>query len=118
MSLAEIHAMRPNEVRELTKEQLIEHILEGQTYTANEYRHEDEYHNATEQGWEIRDSYTGNLISKHRVVWTYHDAKKGTVNEIITEDGKERTIVKHTLDGKQPSLIRRAIEEPIPIKEI
>jgi len=114
MNLTDIQAMNPNDARKLPQEELVKAIYEGQTYSdVNLVK--DEFGNNAELTETVRDAY-GNVLSTKVVKWTYYSAKEGTVNEIITEDGKERAEVKHTLDGRQPTLKRVAITQPIPIE--
>lgn len=112
MDLDEIRAMNPNEARKLPVEELVKAIYEGETYTANEYLYLDEYGNRREQGWEVRNSYDGNLVSTHKVTWTYHDAEKGVVKDIDVQEGNRVQRISHSADAKvQPTATRLTVIE-------
>jgi len=109
MDLIDIQAMNPNDARKLSVETFVGAIFEGQTYSdVNLVK--DEHGNNVELTETVRDAH-GKVASSRIVTWTYYDAEKGIVNEIITEDGKERAIVKHTLDGKSPKLKKMLIAQ-------
>jgi len=107
----------PAELRAMDKEDIIKVIFEGETYSDPKLV-KDQYGNNVELVDEIRRKYDGNLVGRRVVRWTYHNAKEGTVKDIITEDGKERAIVTHPLNGRQPALRRVPIAEPIPLEEL
>ena len=99
------------ELNKMTKANIIAAILEDQTYSdVNLVK--DEHGNNVKMTEVVRNAY-GVVVGGKTVRWTYYDPKEGTVNEIITNDGKVEDTVKHTLDGKQPTLKRVAIAQPI-----
>jgi len=106
-----------DELRAMDKEDIIKAIFEGETYS-DPHLVKDQFGNNVELVDEIRQKYDGNLVGRRVVRWTYHDAKEGIVNEIITEDGKVRDMVTHPLDGRQPTLRRVPIAEPVPLEEL
>jgi len=108
--------LTPAELRTMGIDAIIDAVLEGQTYTEMDPLVKDKFGNNLNHAWRVRDSLTGNLISTHRVTWSYYDAKEGTVDEIITEDAKEIATVKHTLDGKQPTMKKE--KKPIGTKKL
>ena len=101
------------ELTKMTKDQLIAGILEGQTYMEEDPLVKDEFGNNVEHGWRVRDSLTGNLISSHRVTWSYYDAKAGIVDEITVQEGNRQQVIKHFTDGKQPTVKTELVAEPI-----
>lgn len=106
--------LTPAELDKLTKDQLIAGILEGQTYSdVNLVKDKDG--NNVELTEVTRDAY-GKVLATKAVKWSYYDAGAGTVNEITVDEGKERLIVKHTLDGKQPTATKQLITEPTPME--
>jgi len=106
-----------DELRAMDKEDIIKAIFEGETYSDPRLV-KDQYGNNVELVEATYRKYDGNLVGRRVVRWTYHDAKEGTVKDIITEDGKERATVTHSLDGRQPTLKRVPIAEPIPLEEL
>ena len=115
MNLDEIRAMNPNEARKLGIDTLLEAIFEDVRIDASLPIERDEHGNAIRHVQRTKDAY-GKIIEEKIIRWTYYDAKEGTVNEIITEAAKEQATVKHTLDGKQPTLRKVAIAEPTAIE--
>lgn len=123
MNLTEIRQMGIVEARKLPLETVLKAVYEGETYIANPYRHEDEHHNAIDQGWEVRNSYDGNLVSRHRIEWSYWRpgvVKDIDVREFYDDDSpKSVLITRQDKDGKeQPVVIERQafakqIAEPI-----
>ena len=109
--------LTPAELDKLTKAELITAIVEDQRVDASLPIKRDEYGNAIRRLQRTEDAY-GKVLEEKVIRWTYYDAKEGTVNEIITEDAKERAKVKHTLDGKQPTLRKVAIVKPIELELI
>lgn len=105
--------LTPQELDKLTKDQLIAGILEGQTYTETDPLVKDKFGNNLTHGWRVKDSATGNLISSHRVTWSYYDAKEGIVDEIAVQEGKKQQIIKHFMDGRQPIATKKPIAQPI-----
>ena len=104
--------LTPAELDKLTKAELIAAILEDLTYSDVNLA-KDKFGNNVELTETMKDAY-GVVVGGKTVRWTYYgDGSTGEVNEIITEDGKEIATVKHTLDGKQPTLKRVLIAEPI-----
>jgi len=114
-TLDEIRAMNPNEARKLGIDTLLEAIFEDVRIDASLPIERDEHGNAIRHVQRTKDAY-GKIIEEKIIRWTYYDAKEGTVNEIITEAAKEQATVKHTLDGKQPTLRKVAIAEPTAIE--
>lgn len=119
MDLSEILQLPRKELDRLTKAVIVAAILEEQRIDASLPIEQDEFGNPVYQ-LQRTLSGDGSLFSKREIRWTYHDAEKGVVNEIIIEGAKEVATVKHTLDGKQPTLKRAAImqETPEAIKEV
>ena len=108
--------LTPAELDKLTKAELIAAIVEDQRIDASLPIERDKYQNPIRQLQRTKDAY-GKVIEERVIRWTYYgDGSTGEVNEIITEDAKEQAIVKHTLDGEQPTLKRVPIIEPIPIE--
>ena len=105
----------PVELRKMDKEDIIAAILEDVRIDASLPIERDEHGNAIRHVQRTKDAY-GKIIEEKIIRWTYYDAKEGTVNEIITEAAKEQATVKHTLDGKQPTLRKVAIAEPTAIE--
>jgi len=102
----------PDELRAMGIDAIIEAILEDVRIDASLPIERDKYGNAIRQLQRTKDAY-GKVIQEKVIRWTYYDAAEGTVNEIITEDAKERATVKHTLDGEGPTLRKVAIAVPI-----
>ena len=104
MNLTEL---TPTELRTMIKdepEELIAIIVEDQRIDASLPIERDEHGNAIRQLRRTKDAY-GKIIEEKVIRWTYYgDDSTGEVNEIITESAKEIATVKHTLDGKQPTL--------------
>ena len=100
------------ELDKLTKAELIAAIVEDQRIDASLPIERDKYGNAIRQLQRTKDAY-GKVVEEKVIRWTYYDTKAGIINEIITEDAKEIATVKHTLDGKQPTLRKVAIIKPI-----
>jgi len=100
------------ELNKMTKAAIIDALVEDQRIDASLPIERDKYGNAIRQLQRTKDAY-GKVIQEKVIRWTYYDAAEGTVNEIITEDAKERATVKHTLDGEGPTLRKVAIAVPI-----
>ena len=114
--MIDLTQLTPTELDKLTKAGLIAAIVEGQRIDTSLPIERDKYGNAIRQLQRTKDAY-GKVIEEKVIRWTYYgDGSTGEVNEIITEDAKERVTVKHTLDGAQPTLVRRVIAEPIPLE--
>ena len=101
--------LTPTELRKMTKEAIIQAVLEGQTYSQTIIER-DEDGNQLRQVDETFDAYTGNLIGRREIEWTYYEP--GVVDEItVTEkavDGKviDAYAVKHYAD-RQPKVIKQ-----------
>ena len=101
MNLEDIRSMGIVAARKLKPEDVLRAVYEGETYQANDYRIEDKHHNAIDQGWEVRNSYDGNLVSRYRIRWTYHEpAKEGRVRDIETHDNALARSVSHDEKGQ------------------
>jgi len=112
MNLSELRERNPAELRKLPQEELVEAILEGQTYTVTVVPlTKDEYGNNVEHEWEVRRAYDGNLVSRHRVEWTYHDAKRGVVDGITVREGNRERIISHSRNGKVLRQRQRIVAE-------
>ena len=100
------------ELTALTKEELIEMILEGETETVSVATHcEDGQLESLART--TLDAY-GEVISKHRIEWTYY-ITGSEVNEIfltsMDAEGKveRQQKVKHYRTGRQPVLTEIAV---------
>ena len=112
MNLDEIRAMNPNEARKLPVEELIRAIYEGETYPVTNLV-KDKFGNNIEQTNEAYAKLDGNLISRHMVTWTYHDAKVGNVKDITTEEFYEEGSPKSVLVTRQDEAGK---EQPVVVK--
>ncbi len=90
------------ELQKMTKDQLIAHILEGQTYS-DVGLVKDEDGNNVELTEVTKDALTGNLVSSKTVRWTYYPG--GEVDEITVQEANRQEIIKHYLDGRQPNIV-------------
>ena len=112
--MTDLTQLTPAELNKLTKDQLIAAIVEDQRIDASSPIERDEYGNAIRQLQRAKDAY-GKVIEERVIRWTYYDAEEGTVDEITVEDDKERLVVKHYTDGRQPIMLKKPIK-PIPRK--
>ena len=111
--------LTPTQLSKMTKEAIIQAILEGQTYTQTTVER-DKDGNQLRQVEMTYDAYTGNLVGRREIAWTYYEL--GVVDEITTTekapDGKpvRGHTVKHYAD-KQPRLIKVWEAQAQPIGE-
>ena len=109
--------LTPTELDKLTKDQLIAHILEGQTYSDVNLA-KDKDGNNVELTEVVKDAW-GKEVSSKTVRWTYYPS--GEVDEITVTDDKERLVVKHYTDGEQPTVTKKLIKpvepDPIPLED-
>ncbi len=109
--------LTPAELQKLTQAELIAIILDDQRIDASLPIERDKYGNSIRQLQRTKDAY-GKVVEERVIRWTYYDAEEGIVDEIIVEDDKEQLVVKHHIDGRQPTAVKRLIAEltPIPLE--
>lgn len=107
MGLSDLTSKTRAELNEMTKDQLIAAIMEGETYI--EFMREVTQSGDLKRLEEVtRDVFSGDMLGSRIISWSYYDG--GEVDEIGTQHlsagGKEteRQEIKHFLDGRQPQM--------------
>ena len=114
MTAEDLTTLSPAQLNKFTKAELIAAIVEEQWIDASLPIERDEYGNAIRQLQRTKDAY-GEIVEEKIIRWTYYDAKEGTVDEITVEDDKERLVVKHFTDGRQP-VGSKSLIKPVPME--
>ena len=108
-------------LRKKTKftEAQIKFALDGYPYCVDTDVTVDKYGNRERHAYDIRNYYDEKLVGRLRTTWTYWDAEKNIVKDMIIEDGigdVKRTIVHHKPNGDPQSVewpVMKPVEEPI-----
>lgn len=96
----------PSELNAMTKADIIAEILDGVTRSSRAFEH-DAKGNPICMEETTTDAY-GEVLGIRIIDWAYYAT--GEVDEITITDDKERLVVKHYTDGRQPI----AIKKPMP----
>ena len=98
------------ELDKMLKADIIAEILDGMTRTTSKVIQDPKLGNIHMEET-TTDAY-GKVLSVRIIEWTYYPT--GEVDEITVTDDKERIVVKHYTDGKQPIAIKKPIKsEPL-----
>lgn len=107
MTTKDLTTLSPTELGGMAKADIIAEILEGVTQTDSTVVQDPKLGNISMEET-TTDAY-GNVLGTRMVDWTYYPT--GEVNEIIVKDNRERLVIRHFRDGRQPMAIRTAIPE-------
>ena len=106
MTIEDLTTLSPAQLNKMLKADIIAEILDGVTRSSATLDQDDKG-NAVRMEETTTDAY-GKLLGTRIVEWTYYPG--GEVDEITVTDDKERVVVKHYTDGKQPIAIKKPIK--------
>jgi len=113
-------SMKPAEVvaylRARYPEKEIKLVLDGLPYHVDTDVSVDEHGNRACHAYDIKNYYDGELVGRLRTIWTYWDAERSIVRDMIVDDGvgsMRRTIVHHRPNGEPESVETLAIESQL-----
>lgn len=111
MTAEDLAILSPAQLNKMLKADIIAEILDGVTRSSRAFEH-DAKGNTVRMEETTTDAY-GKVLDTRITDWTYYPT--GEVDEITVTDDKERLVVKHFTDGKQPIAVKKPIK-PIPME--